>query len=167
MPRYEFEQSAAAAAEAPARSPTGWRAVGIVRGCGFALMIFGFVVSLAVMLEAWSLYRSPTSVDRLAKAIEKSAHLDRALTRASRHATPPDEAVVDAEEDDAKASAGDALFSFRFSYFVAWIIAILLLLLIGRLAIAAVKTGGELVLYERHVQKLAAEIVREARRQPR
>ena len=35
------------------------------------------------------------------------------------------------------------------------------------LMIAAVKTGGELVLYERHVQKLAAEIVREAKREPR
>ena len=129
-------------------------------------MAVGFLVSLAVMVEAWSLYRAPTSIERLAKAIEKGSNLDRALTRASRHAAVPDEAVTD---DDAGPTtpAGEPLFGFRFSYFVAWIVAILLLLLIGRLAIAAVKTGGELVLYERHVQKLAAEIVRESRRQPR
>ena len=164
MPRYEFEQTAAPATPAP-QATGGWRAVGIVRGCGFALMAFGFVVSLAVMVEAWSLYRAPTSIERLAKAIEKGSNLDRSLARASRHAAVPDEAVL--EDEDTAQSKGEPLFGFRFSYFVAWVVAILLLLLIGRLAIAAVKTGGELVLYERHVQKLAAEIVREAKRQPR
>lgn len=164
MPRYEFEQDAAQATPAP-QAAASRRAVGIVRGCGFALMAFGFVVSLAVMVEAWSLYRAPTSIERLAKAIEKGSNLDRSLTRASRHAAVPDETVL--EEDDVAQPKGEPLFGFRFSYFVAWVVAILLLLLIGRLAIAAVKTGGELVLYERHVQKLAAEIVRESRRQPR
>ena len=164
MPRYEFEQDAQPTAAAP-RSAAGLRAVGLVRGCGFALMAFGFLVSIAVMVEAWSLYRAPTSVERLARAIEKGSNLDRALTRASRHAVP-DETVLEDDEDAAKPT-GEPLFGFRFSYFVAWVVAILLLLLIGRLAIAAVKTGGELVLYERHVQKLAAEIVREAKRQAR
>jgi hypothetical protein len=56
------------------------------------------------------------------------------------------------------------MLGFRLSYFVAWVISLLLLMLIGRLAIAAIKTGGELVLYDRHVQQLAREIVRESRR---
>ena len=166
MPRYEFEQAPTPAAGSAPRTAASRRAVGLVRGCGFALMAFGFLVSLAVMVEAWSLYRAPTSIERLAKAIEKGSNLDRALTRASRQGAIPDEAVID-KDPGRPAATGDPLFGFRFSYFVAWVVAILLLLLVGRLAIAAVKTGGELVLYERHVQKLAAEIVREARRQPR
>ncbi|MGH6636283.1 MAG: hypothetical protein ACRED0_09190, partial [Gammaproteobacteria bacterium] len=44
---------------------------------------------------------------------------------------------------------------FKLSYFAAWGIVIMLLLLIGRLAMIAIKTGGELALYDRHVKHLA------------
>ena len=52
----------------------------------------------------------------------------------------------------------------RFSYFVAWLIAIMLLLLIGRLSIAAVRTGGELALYDVKVGKLARALLKERMR---
>ena len=44
---------------------------------------------------------------------------------------------------------------------MAWLIAILLLLLVGRLAIAAVRTGGELALYDVQVKKLARALIKE------
>ena len=41
-------------------------------------------------------------------------------------------------------------------------VAILLLMLIGRLSIAAVKAGGELVLYDLHIKRFVRELLREA-----
>lgn len=136
-----------------------------VRGMGLLVMIVGLSISLAVMVEAWSLYRDPVGIERLARAIERGSHMDHALSRASQAsaATAPDETTP-------KAAAGkstedtDNVLGFRLSYFVAWVIAILLLLLIGRLAISAMLAGGQLVLYDRHVEQLARAIVRESRR---
>ncbi len=134
----------------------------VVHGFGFVLLIVGLWVALAVLLEAWSLYRSPVGIERFAQAIEQGSRIDQSLARAGQDKTEPDEAAPSGAPP--KAQVGDSVLGFRLSYFIAWVIAILLLMLIGRLAIAAVKTGGELVLYDRHVLKLAQEIVRESTR---
>ena len=68
---------------------------------------------------------------------------------------------ADAGTEPAVQSAARAVPELRFSYFVAWMIAILLLLLIGRLALGAVRTGGELALYDVKVGKLARALLRE------
>lgn len=128
----------------------------VTRGFGFVLMLVGLWISLAVIAEAWSLYRNPAGIERLAQAIERGSHLDRALSRAD---APDRSALV----DGAAPADGDVL-GFRMTYFVAWVIAILLLMLVGRLALGAVKTGGDLVLYEAQIKKLARELVREAAR---
>lgn len=140
----------------------------LVRGAGFVLMTIGLWVALAVVVEAWSLYRSPAGIERMAQAIERGSHLDQSLARGSGSGSgskaEPDEAIAGTANAPDKS---DSVLGFRLSYFVAWVISLLLLMLIGRLAIVAVKTGGELVLYDRQVQRLAREIVREARRAPR
>lgn len=136
----------------------------LVRGAGIVLMTIGLWVALAVVVEAWSLYRSPVGVERMANAIERGSHLDQSLARASGGKVQPDEAIAG---NDGASSKSESVLGFRLSYFVAWVISLLLLMLIGRLAIMAVKTGGELVLYDRHVQQLAREIVRESRRNAR
>jgi hypothetical protein len=153
--RYQFE---------PEGESTGILARGteiahtVVRGCGFVLLAVGLWIALAVIAEAWSLYQEPQKVERFAVAIEQGSHLDHALSSASsgRVAGADNERAAAAElgaSDDATgASANPESAGFRMSYFVAWIVIILLLMLIGRLAIAAVKTGGELVLYERQRQ---------------
>jgi hypothetical protein len=133
----------------------------LVRGLGFVLLIVGLWVALAVIMEAWSLYRNPAGIEHLAQAIEAGSHIDQSLARASPEKSEPDEA---ANISAMKPASGDSVLGFRLSYFVAWVIAILLLMLIGRLAILAVKAGGELVLYDRHVLQLAREIVRESTR---
>lgn len=147
MTRYQFE---------PEASTDGILAQGtriahiVVRACGFVLLTVGLWIALAVIGEAWSLYQSPERIERFATAIERGSHLDRALASTS---TAP----------DIEGEAAPVAPSFRLTYFVAWVIAILLLLLIGRLAIAAVKTGGELVLYDLHIKRFVRELVREAR----
>jgi disulfide bond formation protein DsbB len=133
----------------------------IARIAGLIIMTIGLWVSLAVIVEAWSLYRSPEGIETMARAIERGSHLDQSLARVSQDKTEPDESSPSARP---KREKSESMLGFRLSYFVAWVISLLLLMLIGRLAIAAIKTGGELVLYDRHVQQLAREIVRESRR---
>ncbi len=142
----------------------------VVRASGFVLLSVGLWIALAVIAEAWSLYQKPQKVERFALAIEQGSHLDRALA-----STTSGRAL--ASEEDAPAELGARArvtpatgaadnpegASFRLSYFVAWILIILLLMLIGRLAIAAVKTGGELVLYDLHVKRFVRELLREVK----
>jgi biopolymer transport protein ExbB/TolQ len=125
----------------------------VVRACGFVLLAVGLWIALAVISEAWSLYQEPQKVERFAQAIEQGSHLDHALSSTSSGRT----SAIEENAPPTELSTGTPATTnnpegagFRLSYFVAWIVIILLLMLIGRLAIAAVKTGGELVLYERN-----------------
>ncbi len=158
MARYQFNDDTAA----PDWSERGTQlSQFMVRGFGFVLLLVGLWISLAVIAEAWSLYRNPANIERLAKAIEHGSHLDRALSRVGT----PERSTLD---DSAAATTTDdaELLGFRMTYFVAWIIAILLLMLVGRLALGAVRTGGELVLHDAQIKKFARELVREAARGP-
>ncbi len=160
MARYRFEDDT---------DPPDWPARGtqisqfMVRGFGFVLMLVGLWISLAVIAEAWSLYRNPVNIERLARAIEQGSHLDRALSRVG---TPERSTLDDTASAATRGEADADVLGFRMTYFVAWIIAILLLMLVGRLALGAVKTGGELVLHDAQIKHLARELVRESARGP-
>ncbi len=139
-----------------------------VRSCGCVLLVVGMSIALGIMAEAWSLYRSPQNIERLARAVEQGSNLDHALT-ASPHGSTSDEIIATPPDLVAQASTAahpephPAARGIRLSYFVAWVVAILLLMLIGRLAIAAVKTGGELTLYDLQTKRLVRELMREIR----
>ncbi len=136
-----------------------------VRCCGLVLLAVGFVVALMVIADAWALYDNPDKIKSFARAVERGSNLDLTLSSAATkgrrqlEADNTDESLEAAFDGDAQAPPG-----LRFSYFVAWLLAILLLLLIGRLAIAAVRTGGELALYDVKVGKLARALLRERTR---
>ena len=125
----------------------------IVRGFGLVLMLVGFVIALQVIGEAWSLYEDPKAVETLARRIELDSGLDAALA-------PLRPVVAEADAMNAAATSDARPPAFRLSYFVAWAIALLLLLLVGRLAIAAVKTGGELALYDLQLRHLTRALLK-------
>ena len=127
----------------------------IVRAAGFILMFVGLWIGLKTINEAWSLYQQPQNIERLARAIEQGSNLDKALT--SKTDNSGTEAAAGGQVREVNAALG-----FRLSYFVAWVIAILLLMLIGRLAIAAVKTGGELALYDLQIKRFAKYLAEQA-----
>ncbi len=136
----------------------------IVRIVGFILMFVGLWIGLKVINEAWSLYQQPQNIERLARAIEKGSNLDKALSAAEKPRAA--DSSSDSEEARLASSArlrevNDAL-GFRLSYFVAWVIGILLLMLVGRLAIAAIKTGGELALYDLQIKRFAKHLVQQS-----
>lgn len=167
MARYQFEPES----EAEGILSRGTQiAHTVVRACGFVLLSVGLWIALAVIAEAWSLYQKPQKVERFALAIEQGSHLDRALANttsgralASEEDTPAELGARARVSPATGAADNPEGASFRLSYFVAWILIILLLMLIGRLAIAAVKTGGELVLYDLHVKRFVRELLREVK----
>ena len=179
MPKFQFEQD-------PASDTDDWtsrpgRLINlVVRGLGLILLVIGFVVALMVIHSAWTLLDDPQSIEPFAAAVERGSNLDLTLSSAAASArrdlespaatltpdgadpaSPGANTVNNASTPNSQAAPPPGL---RFSYFVAWLISILLLLLIGRLAIAAIRTGGELALYDVKVGKLARALLRERTR---
>jgi hypothetical protein len=146
-----------------------------VRASGIFLLVIGLVLGFMVLKEAWLLYNQPTNIERFVVAIEHGSNLDRVFA-------PPAEpaAMVDSDSNtdlpdyqqgppeqriaSRPTPVTGGFTDFRLAYFPAWFIAIVLLLLIGRLAIAAVKTGGELALFNVLTKKAVRELLREIRR---
>lgn len=139
----------------------------LVRLLGLGLLLVGLWAGVKVVLEAWYLYQQPERIERFARAIERGSNMDRALSRLApvRAAEQPDPAGAEVAGRAAAAPESDPAESFRLSYFIAWVIAILLLMLVGRLALGAAKTGGELVLYDTQVKQLARTLLRQVGRQ--
>lgn len=133
---------------------TSSRLIGLlVRLAGIALLAVGLWVALGVIKEAWALYEQPARIERIAEAIDSGSNIDKLLAgaQASQGATT------------AQAAAPATAPSLKVSYYLAWVIGILLLLLIGRLAMSAVKTGGELALYDTNVKRFARALLESSR----
>lgn len=111
---------------------------GVVRAAGVALVLVGLWAGVKVVFEAWSLYRDPTAVDRLARVIDRASHVDSLIPAPG--AAPP-------AGSPAGRPGAPTEERFRPSYFLAWVVAILLLLLVGKLASWTVRAGGQLAIH--------------------
>ena len=140
---------------APAGEPTSTVILtSLVRGLGLVLLLAGLITAAFIMMEAWALYKYPERIEVIAVAVEKGSNIDKALLPKRLSG-----------ESDAGANAdGDALISanVRLSYFFAWFIAFFLILLIARIAMSAISTGGKLALYDTEVKKLAKALLEES-----
>ena len=124
-----------------------------VRFFGFILMLFGLWIAVMVMLEAVELYENPKRIEQLARHIEKGSNIDASLSSVS----------ISAENaDGSKQNSSNNGKDIRVSYFFAWIVGILMLLLIARISLGAIKTGGELVLYDVQIKRFAKELAKES-----
>ncbi len=161
MARYQFAADAEAA-------PDGWESrtyqisMLVVRGIGVLLLLVGLWIGLRVIGEAWALYDNPDRIQRFAKAVERGSNLDKTLITASTKPPPPPAQLGHNAREATPAAPASPSAEFRLSYFAAWAIAILLLMLIGRLAMSAIKTGGELALYDLQLKHFANRLIREA-----
>ena len=136
----------------------------LVRFIGLFLLLAGLWVAIQVMLEALDLYRKPETIERFARAIEHGSNIDKSLLTLKQSITEgntDNDSTSNTNLDTERFSRSNDI---RISYFFAWVIVLLLLLLIARIAIAAIKTGGELVLYDLQVKHLAKALVRETSR---
>ena len=139
----------------------------VVRFVGLFLLFVGLWVAVQVLQEALDLYRNPGNIERLAVAIEQGSNIDKSIIPLKESLEVEEETDTMSSEKagiDDTSSRETSKGEFRLSYFVAWVIAILLLLLIARIALAAIKTGGELALYDTQIKRLAKTLVKESSR---
>ena len=129
----------------------------VVRMCGLLLLFIGLWIAIQVFNEALALYKDPTNIERIAVAIENSSNIDKSIAPIRNSTFFENETEPTRETKPAIASNRNSL---RISYFIAWIVDLLLLLLLARIAIMAVKTGGELALYDAQIKRLARQIVK-------
>jgi len=108
-------------------------AASLARIAGLILLLVGVWAAVQVLGEAWELYRHPDRVSRFADAVEQGTHIDRALLPANRRATTTGESGYAATGDD-----------FRPSHILGWALAIILLLVLGRLAYWILLAGSSL-----------------------
>lgn len=151
MAYYQFDNDNSEAnmtVDSVAQTTMSW----LVRLAGLVLLGVGLWAALGVINEAWSIYQNPKSsrVESLARAIDEATRIDTVLAPSQR------------ADAGAGAAGPERASTLRLSYFIAWPIVMLLLLLVGRLAMAAMKTGGELALYDVQIRRFARELMREA-----
>ncbi len=127
-----------------AGSVTGEATAILARVIGVIMLVLGLWSGVKVVLEAWSLYQNPARIERFAQIVARSSNLDKALPMARQHAKQATEGAA-AGADTAEAPAESAL---KLSYFIAWVIVIPLLLVIGLISMWSIKTGGDLALYK-------------------
>ncbi len=113
-----------------------------VRLMGLVLILVGLVVGISVVLEAWVLYRTPERIEHFAQAIERGSNIDGAFRSVARSSTSEVDAHEGREGQATQAQSGN----FRLSYFAAWAVVLVLMLVIGTLAMSATATGAKLIL---------------------
>ncbi len=127
----------------------------IVRFCGLMLLFIGLWIAVQVFNEALALYKDPANIERMATAIETGSNIDKSIA-------PIRDSILgeDTSETESAAKTKDNKDGFRISYFIAWVVDLLLLLLLARISLAAIKTGGELALYDTQIKRFARQIVK-------
>jgi hypothetical protein len=132
----------------------------VVRMCGLLLLFIGLWIAIQVFSEALALYKDPANIERMATAIEAGSNIDKSLI-------PIRDSLLGEDETASEASSAPEVNAtgFRISYFIAWVVDLLLLLLLARIAVMAIKTGGELALYDAQVKRLAREIVKAGKKE--
>jgi len=142
----------------------------LVRILGFFLLLAGLWVALQVLLTAQDLYEHPEKIERFAVAIEKGSNIDKTLAPIRDSLIAQSDSGNDSgngvqqytENEKRPATVGTG--NIRVSYFFAWVIALLLLLLIARISLAAIKTGGELVLFDMQIKQFARMLAKESQK---
>jgi hypothetical protein len=135
-----------------------------VRMTGMLLLLAGLWVAIQVLLTALDLYEHPEQIERFAIAIEKGSNIDKSL------APVRNGSIVDNNSDNSihqyaetgKRPTSAGTNNIQLSYFFAWMIVLLLLLLIARISLTAIKTGGELVLFDMQIKQFARMLAKES-----
>lgn len=130
------------------RSTKNWPEL-LVRVVGIILLLVGLWACLQVLLEALQLYRDPVKIEQLASAIERGSNLDKNLARNSVEDTGENENAANISSLSKQQSGQN----IRLTYFVAWIIALLILMLVAMIAFSCIRAGSDLVLQDRQLKR--------------
>ncbi len=129
----------------------------LVRVIGIILLLVGLWASIQVLLEALRLYRDPIRIEQLADAIEQGSNLDKNLTQNPVADKAENPGVANASTSNRQQSGS----FIRLSYFFAWIIALLILMLVAMIAFSSIRSGSELVLQDRQMKSYMRTLIKE------
>ncbi len=130
----------------------------VVRFCGLMLLFIGLWIAIQVFNEALALYKDPGNIERVAIAIEAGSNIDKSIA-------PIRDSLLGVNGNDSETKMEEKPNGIRISYFIAWVVNLLLLLLLARISLAAIKTGGELALYDAQIKKFARQIVNSSKKE--
>ncbi len=131
----------------------------LVRVIGIVLLLVGLWAAIQVIREALGLYRDPVKIEQLSSAIERGSNLDKNLARRSLDDTVDYSDVTKPLNMNMQTSRQN----LSLSYFAAWIIALLLLMLLVMIAFSSIRTGSELVLQDRQMKRYMRLLIKELR----
>jgi hypothetical protein len=131
----------------------------IVRLIGLVVLLVGLYIGIKVIFEAWHLYEEPQRIERFADAIEHGSNLDAILASVTKGKSIPKLL----ENETAPTQPQQPSPPLKVTYFLAWGIVVILLMVIGSLATAAIRTGGQLALYDLQVKHFAKQLLKEAK----
>lgn len=140
---YEFEEDKVEEPEKRVNTVQNWPEL-FVRVIGIILLLVGLWASVHVLLEALRLYRDPLRIEQLASAIERGSNLDQTL----QQNVYDESGKSSARSNNPGLTGQGAANGIRLTYFIAWIVALLLLMLIAMIAFSAIRAGSELVLQD-------------------
>ena len=112
-----------------------------VRALGVVIMLVGLWMGVKLANECWDLYRNPQKISEFANIVDKESGLNRFAENLPIQ--------------------NQAASKVNVSYFVAWVIAIMLLFLIGRICLWAIAEGGKLALYNADTERIAKAMVKQ------
>jgi len=133
----------------------------IVRLFGLALLVIGLYIGIKVIFEAWHLYEQPQRIERFADAIEHGSNLDALLASVTSDKPP---SLLEQSNTAVPTPAKKTTPQLKMTYFLAWGIVVVLLMVIGSLASTAIKTGGQLALYDLQVKQIAKQLLTDAKK---
>tara|TARA_B100000029_G_scaffold505242_1_gene585607 strand:+ start:257 stop:718 length:462 start_codon:yes stop_codon:yes gene_type:complete len=140
--------------EQPVESPVRAVISILVRTLGVLLLVAGLILVFLVIREALGLYKYPERVEVFAATVEQGSNIDKTL---APWRTGDDLGSLAIGESDSEQEN-----SIRLSYFFAWLI-VFGLLLLSKIAIGVVTTGGKLALYDPEVNRLARALIEESK----
>ncbi len=131
----------------------------LIRAIGLILLLIGLGAGIQVLLEALKLYRDPYKIEQLSHVIEQAFNPDKNLSKTETKET---------DYNSGKAIITSLNYQSReqeihLSYFVAWIIALLILMLLSMIAFSFIRAGSELVLQDRQMKSHVHLLIKELR----
>lgn len=133
----------------------------VVRLFGLTLLVIGLYIGIKVIFEAWHLYEEPQRIERFADAIEQGSNLDALLASIT---TNKPASLSNQSNTVTQSKANKVTPQLKMTYFLAWGIVVVLLMVIGSLASTAIKTGGQLALYDLQVKQIARQLLTDAKK---
>ena len=126
----------------------------LVRVIGITPILTGLWASIQVLFEAMRLYRDPQNIESLAEANERGSNLDKSLVQSNNDESTADAGIAAISTKNKQTGNG----GIRLSYFVAWIVALLILILVAVIALSFVRTGSELILQDKQSKHFARQL---------